>query len=134
MRSHGAGEHGIDVVRLGWDGVHHVEEVLGVAKIVARIHERLADGIFIGPGGDSRHLGDQAEGADAAVVRVRDVQAVVIEGRERADDAADDRHRMRIAPEAVVELAKLLVNHGVQQHAAFELGELGRVGQLPVQQ
>ena len=58
----------------------------------------------------------------------------MVERRQGADDAADDRHGMRVAPEAVVELAQLLVDHGVQHDTAFELGQLFPVGQLAVQQ
>ena len=78
---HGALEHGADLVGLGGDGVHHVQEVGGVAEVVARVDERLADGVFVGPGGDGRELGDQAEGADASMLQVIDVEAVVIERR-----------------------------------------------------
>ena len=97
-------QHRIDLVFLGRHGVEHVQEVLRVGQVVARIHERLADRIFVRPGGDRRHLGDQPERADAAAFRIVDVQAVVIERRQRADHAAHHRHRMRVAAEAVVEL------------------------------
>ena len=117
---HGARQDRVDLVVLGRHRVHHVEEVLGVAEFVARIHERLADRVFVGPGGDRRQLGDQPEGADAAVLRVVDVETVVVERRHRADHAAHHRHRVRIAPEAVVERAQLLVQHGVAEHALIE--------------
>ena len=131
---HGAGEHGIDVVWLGGHRVHHVEKVFRVAEIVTRIHERLAERIFVGPGGDGWHFGDQAEGADFAVLRIIDVQAVVIEGRERADDAANDGHRMRVAAEAVVELAQLFMDHGVEHDAAVKIDGFLFGGQFTVQQ
>ena len=39
---HGARQHRIDLVRFRRNGVEHVEEVLGVGQVVARINERLA--------------------------------------------------------------------------------------------
>jgi hypothetical protein len=42
---------------------------------------------------------------DLALARIVDVGGVVIEGRQRADHAAHDRHRMRVAPEAAEETA-----------------------------
>ena len=36
---------------------------------------------------------------DQPVVRIEDVEAVVVEGRQRPDDAAHHRHRVGIAPE-----------------------------------
>ena len=86
------------------------------------------------PGGDRRHLGDQAEGADPPMLGVRDVQAVVIEGRQRADHAAHHRHRMRVPAKAVVEGAQLLVQHGVVHHTGGKILVLRLVRQLAVQQ
>src|SRR3712207_9245935 len=65
------------------------------------IHERLADGVLVGPGRDGRDLGDQPVGRDLALARVVDVEVVVVEGGQRADHAADHRHRVRVAAEAV---------------------------------
>jgi hypothetical protein len=67
-------------------------------------------------------------------MRIVDVGAVVIEGRERADDAAHDRHRMRIAAEAPVEIGDLLVQHGVPRERVVEDLELVLGRQVAVQQ
>jgi hypothetical protein len=53
-------QHRIDLVFLARHREAHAQEVLGVAQIVQRIHEGLAHVIFVGHGGDRRHLGDQA--------------------------------------------------------------------------
>ena len=45
--------------------------------------------------------------------RIVDVGGVVIEGRQRADHAAHDRHRMGVAAEAAEEARQLLMHHGV---------------------
>ncbi len=47
------------------------------------------------------------------MLRVVDIQGVVIERRQRADHAADNRHRMRVAPKAFKETGDLIVHHGV---------------------
>ena len=80
-------EHRVDLVVLGRHREAHAQEVRGVVEIVLRIHEGLADGIFVGHGGERRHLRDHAHGGDHALVRIIDVGRVVIEGRERADAA-----------------------------------------------
>ena len=46
---------------------------------------------------------------------------VVIEGRQRADHAAHDRHRVGVAAEAAIEGRQLLVHHGV---AGDRVGEV----------
>ena len=91
----------------------HVQEVLGIAEIVARIDERLAERIFVRHRGDRRHLRDQPVRGDQPVLRIEDVEAVVVEGRERADDAAHHRHRMGVAAEAAIDRVQLLVQHRV---------------------
>ena len=59
---------------------------------------------------------------------------VVIEGRQRADAAAHDRHRMGVAAEALEEAAHLLVHHRVMGHAIVEIGLLRGGRQLAVEQ
>ena len=61
------GEHRIDLVLLARHREAHAQEVLGVAQMVQRIHEGLADRIFVGHRRDGRHLGDQAVAGDLAL-------------------------------------------------------------------
>ena len=131
---HRLGQHRVDDVFLGRHGVEHVQEVFRVGQIVARINERLADRVFVRPGGDRRHLGDQPEGADLAALGFVDVQGVVIERGQRADHAGHHRHGMRIAAETVVEIAQLLVQHGVAHDTQVEFLGLRRGWQFAVQQ
>mgnify|MGYP003694788211 CR=1 FL=1 len=84
-----------------------------VGELVARIHERLPDRVLVAHRHQRRQLGDQADRRDLAVVRVGDVERIVIERRQRADHADQHRHRMRVAAEAAEELAHLLVHHRV---------------------
>ncbi len=81
-----------------------------------------------------RHFRDHADRGDHALGRIGDVGRVVIERRERADAAGHDRHRMRVAPEALVEPAHLLVHHGVAGDTIVEVGLLRGGRQLAVEQ
>ena len=68
------------------------------------------------------------------MLRVIDVQGVVIEGRQGADYAAHDGHRVGVATEAVEEGLQLLVNHGVVLHGADKLGLLLSCWQFAIKQ
>ncbi len=81
-----------------------------------------------------RHLGDHAQRGDHALVRIGDVGRVVIEGRERADAAAHDGHRMGVAAEAGEEAAHLLMHHGVMRDAIVEVLLLCSRRQFAVEQ
>ncbi len=131
---HGARQHRIGLVLLARHRIAHAQEVRGVVELVLRIHERLADRIFVGHRGQRRHLRDHADRGDHALQRIGDVGGVVIERRQRADRADHHRHRMGVAPEALEEPAHLLVHHRVMGHAVVEIGLLGGGRQLAVEQ
>ena len=59
---------------------------------------------------------------------------VVIERRERPDAARHHRHRVGVAPEALIEPAHLLVHHGVAGDTVVEVGLLRSSGKLAVEQ
>ena len=128
------GDHRADLVILSRRREHHVDEVLGVIQIVARVDERLAERILECPRGDGRHLGDHPVGRDHALVGIGNIGAVVIEGRQRADHAAHDGHRMRVAPEPVDELVQLLVHHRVMGDGVHEFVLLPGGRQFAVEQ
>ena len=71
--THGADKHRIDLVLLARNRKAHVQEVGRIVELVARIDEGLADRIFVGHGGDRRHLGDHAVARDLALGRILDV-------------------------------------------------------------
>src|SRR5438034_10070069 len=58
----------------------------------------------------------------------------MIERRKRAHAARHYRHRMGIAPEALVEPAHLLVHHRMMRDASVEVGFLRGGGKFPIQQ
>ena len=62
----------VDLVFLARHREHHMQEVLGVGQVVARIHEGLADGVFVGQRGDGRHLRHQAYDVRGAVRGIQD--------------------------------------------------------------
>ena len=123
---HGARQDRICLVVLARHCKAHAQKVGGVVEIVPRINERLADMIFIGHGGERRHLGDHADRGDHALMRIGNIGGVVIEGRQRADRAHHHRHRMGVAPVALEEPHHLLMHHGVASDAEIEIGLLRR--------
>ena len=127
-------EHGVDLVLFAGVGKHHVQKVTRVTQAVLRVHVGLAYGVFVGHGDQRRHLGDQTDGRDFAVFRVVDVSAVMVEGRQGADQAGHDGHRVRITAKATQEKLHLLMDHGVVGHKAGEVFFLDRVGQVAVEQ
>jgi hypothetical protein len=131
---HGPRQHRIDMVLLARHRVAHAQEIRGVVELVLGINERLADGIFVGHRSERRQLGDHADGGDVALDRIGNVEGVVIERRQCADRAHHDRHRMRIATEALEEAAHLLVHHGVACHQVVEIVLLSGGGQVAVEQ
>ena len=74
------------------------------------------------------------KGGDLALARIVNIRAVVIEGREAADGAAEHRHRVGVASEAAIEEMQLLVHHRVVGHGLLEARLLGRRRQLAVEQ
>ena len=131
---HRARQHRVRLELLGRHRVAHAQEVGGIVEIVLGINERLADRIFIRHGGERRHFRDHAQRRDHALHRIGDVGGVVIERRQRADRAGHDRHRMRVAAEALEEAAHLLMHHGVARDAIVEVGLLRRRRQFAVEQ
>ena len=128
------GQHRIDLVLLRRHREAHAQEVLGVAQMVQRIDEGLADAVLERHRRDGRDLGDQTMAGDLALARIGDVGRVVIEGRQRAHHAAHDRHRMGVAAEAAEEGRELLMHHGVHGDGAVEVLHLLLVRQLAVEQ
>ena len=62
-------ELGVDLVVLGRDREHHVEEVRAVRERVLRVDERLADRLLVREGRDGPHLRHEARDGDVAHAR-----------------------------------------------------------------
>jgi len=131
---HCLGQYRADRFDLGRCVEHHVQEVFRVVQVVARIHQRLAHRILVDHGRDGRHLRDQAVCGNFTMLGVIDVQRVMVEGGQGADDAAHHGHRVSVATETVKERLQLLVNDGVVLDGVDELGFLLGGRQFAVQQ
>ncbi|MNK74348.1 hypothetical protein D3C87_938570 [compost metagenome] len=90
--------------------------------------------VLVGHGGDRRHFCDHTQRSDHALVRIGNVGRVVIEGRESADRATHDGHRMCVATIAGEESAHLLMHHGVTRDAGVEILLLRSRRQFAVEQ
>ena len=110
---HGAGQGRADLGFLARVAEHHVQEVFRITEVVARIHQRLTETVLVAHGRDGGHLRDQTERGDFPVGGVIDVQRVVIKRGQCPHHATHDGHRVRVAAEAVEQIADLLVHHGV---------------------
>ena len=127
-------EHGVDLVLFAGRAEHHAQEVAGVGQVILRVHVRLADAVLVGHGDQRGHLGNQADGRNIAVLRIVDVRAVVIEGRQGAHQAGQHGHGVGITTEAAQEELHLLVDHGVIGHEFVEGLLLRCIGQIAVEQ
>ncbi len=121
-------------VRLGREAERHPEEVLDQALGVVRVEERLADALLVGVRRDGRQLGQQPDGRQLDLLVVERVEAVLVEGRQRADRAGQHRHRVRVAREPVEEVPQVLVQQRVPADLVGERLQLGRRRQLAVDQ
>ncbi len=131
---HRVHDHRIGDIIFRRDREGHAQEVGGVGQVVARIDEGLTHRIFIRHRRDCRHLGDQAVAGDLALHRIVDVGRIMVEGRQRADHADQDRHGMRVAAEATEESRQLFMHHGVARDGAGEVGQFVGGRQFAVQQ
>ena len=75
--------------------IHHVQEVGAVVEIVARVDVSLVHRVLVGPGGDGRHLGDQAHGTDASGLGIQWIEGVRVVGTQRRRRRSQLLHRMR---------------------------------------
>ena len=127
-------EHRIDLVFLAWRTKHHAQEVAGIRQLIARVHVGLALAVFVGHGHQRRHFGNQSDGRNLAVLRVVDVGAVMVEGRQRAHQACQHSHGVRIAAKTAQEELQLFVDHGVVQYQLVKVRALAGAGQLALEQ
>jgi hypothetical protein len=82
-----------------------------------------ADGLLVGVR-RSWQLGQQPDRRHLDMVGVERVEAVLIEGRDRAHPGRQHSHRVRLARERLEEAAHLLVQQGVVADRVGEFGQL----------
>ena len=80
--------HRIQLIRLRRDSKQHMQEIPRVGKIVARILRRLLNRKLIAHRRERWHFRQQAGGGQRAVLRIFDVQHIVIERRQGAHQGA----------------------------------------------
>ena len=127
-------DHRVHLVLFARIAEHHAHEVACIRQIVLGVHVGLAHTVLVCHGNQRRHLGDQADRSDFAVLWVMDVGAVMVESRHAAHQTGQHSHGVCIAAEATQEELHLLVDHGVLGHALFEFRLLRCVRQFTVQQ
>ncbi len=127
-------QHRIRFVRLTRSGKHHVHEVGGVRQIVFGVVERQAVGIAVAHGRNGGDFGNHAGFGNAAVIRIADVQTVLVKRRQSTHHTHHHRHRVRIATETAEKPSELFVHHIVAQNGGFKLLFLLCIGQFAVEQ
>ena len=131
---HRAFQHRVHFILFTRRREHHAQEVTCVGEVVAWIHKRLTDRVFVTHRRHSRHFGQQTERRDITVTWVIHVQRIVVERRQRTGNTAHDRHRMRVTTERMEQTGNLLMDHGVTGHGGFKFIVLGLRRFFAVQQ
>ena len=112
----------------------HPQKVSGIAEVILGINEGLTKRIFIRCRSNCGHFRDQAMRSNHPLMGISDISRIVIESRKRANNAAHDRHWMRIAAETPIKLHKLFMQHRVARDGVREFIKRRFVGQFAVQQ
>ena len=120
------------MIVFAWGGEHHMQKVFGVSQIVAGIDKGLALSMFVAHRGQGRHFRDQPVRGNHSMLRIVNVQRVVIKRRQRANNAAHDCHWVGIGPKAFEETAQLLVDHGVMLDGIDEVVFVFGIRQLTI--
>ncbi len=89
----------VDLVVLRRHREHHVQQVGGVAKVVARVDVRLADRLLERPRRQGRQLGNEPVDRDLHRSRIKDVLRVGVEGAHPHGAGRQDGHRVGIGGE-----------------------------------
>ena len=131
---HGALGQGVHVVILARRAEHHVQEVTHIAEPVARIHRALSDIMLIRSRCDGRHLGEQAECRQLAMLMVLHVDGIVVKTGQGPDHADHHGHGVGVVMESLEEAQQGLVDHGVVHDRIGELVELVAARQFAVHQ
>ena len=123
-----------DGVLLDRQREHHVQQVLRVIEVVARVTERLADIQFVSGRRDGRQLCEDSVRENITMLGVRSVHFIVVIRRHRADDGRQHGHRMGVVTEALEEIEHAFVEHRMRAYRVVELIELGWSRQVTVQE
>ncbi len=122
----------IGFILFRWNREHQTQKVLAVTELIARIHEGLSERLLVTVRRDRWQLSQQAMNRHFDLTRVMRIKRVLIKGRQRANHRRQNRHRVRVLGEPVVERTHVFVNHRVTTNRFTELGQLSRIRQLAV--
>lgn len=112
-----------------------MQKVLRVAERVSRVHKRLPSRVPERRRGQRRHFTDEPHRGLAPHGRVGQILAGRgVERRQRGDDRAEHRHRVRVRVEALEELEHALADHRVARDLGVERGLLRRRRQVAVEE
>jgi hypothetical protein len=109
------------LVGFGRDRKHHVEKVRAVAQVVARVHDRVTDGLLVAEGSNGAYLREQT--SDVVVGVAGGVEAIWVVSRKRAHHRRQDRHGVTGCREAVEEATHILVDDAVVREQLREFLE-----------
>ncbi len=110
-----------------------MQETAGIGETVARIGGGLLNGEFVAHGGQRRHLRQEAQCRQLAVIFVVNIQHVVIKRRQRPNHRAHQRHRVRVTTKPTDHTRDLLMNHGMSCDAVDKLIVLFTIRRITVQ-
>ena len=130
---HRPSQNRIHAVILTRGGEHHMQEITAVGQIVTGIDKRLPNRMFVGHCRQGWHLGNQPMSGDTPMGLIGDIERVVIEGRECANQTTHDGHRVSITTESFEEFHHLLMHHGVFGDEVGKLFLFPRRWQIPVE-
>ncbi len=125
--------HRINLVVVGRQRKHHVQEVLRVGIGVFRIHNRVPDTHLVGLGCKRWHLGQQAVHGQLDVLeRALGNLRLRVKGRHARDHARQDTHRVRTGRVCFVKALHVFVHQRVVGNAAREIVDLFFGGEFTV--
>ena len=125
---HGLGQRWADLILLARCGEHHVQEILGVTKVIAWVNKGLALSMLEAHCRQRWHFRNQPMGRNHAMLWVIDVQRVVIERGQCPDHSTHNRHWMGVGSETLEEGTQLFIHHSVIFDGMNELGFCGSAG------
>ena len=115
-------------------GEEHVQQVLCVIQVVARVHERLTNVQLVSRSSNCRELREYSMRKNIAMVWIRGVHLVVVVRGHRTDNRRQHGHRVGVVTKALEEVQHALVEHRMCADSPIERGKLISRRQFAMQQ
>ena len=110
-----------------------VEKIPGVAQVIVGIGKRETHTVPVAKGGDRGHFGNETENLLAPRLCVEDILGFRIERGQRAHDAQQHPHGMRVVAETVDKLLDVFMQQGVVLDIVHPLVELRPIGKIAIE-